>query len=149
MSITYFHPCCPNCDEAAKNGHLQCLWFLHVNGHSFSSGACNLAAKGGHLPCLRYLHQNGCFWNAAVADDAAWYGHFDCLKYLQENGCSLNDQTSLDTVWNGHKKYLKYNMSILKFIVLFKIYAIRFRKRYYTPGNKGFFNVMQRLQNNL
>ena len=52
-----------------------------------TTSATRCAAKNGHLDCLRYLHENGCPWNEDATWGAAENGHMDCLKYLHENGC--------------------------------------------------------------
>ena len=39
---------------ARKNGHLDCLKYLHEHGCPWDEGTCLAAAKNGHLNCLNY-----------------------------------------------------------------------------------------------
>ena len=58
-NITFCNECkCPN--DAAKNGHLECLKYLHENGCPWDKWSCEFASKNGHLEILKYLHENGC-----------------------------------------------------------------------------------------
>ena len=47
------------CDNAAKNGHLECLEYAHKNGYPLGEDA----AMNGHLDCLQYAHENGFPWD--------------------------------------------------------------------------------------
>ena len=67
---------------AARNGHLECLKYLHENGLPWGTWTCCSAAFGGHLKCLKYLHENGCPWDEGTCSQAAKYGRLECLKYL-------------------------------------------------------------------
>ena len=56
-------PFCDECkcaNDAAKNGHIRCLKYLHKNRRPWDARACNAAAANGHIECLEYLHKNGC-----------------------------------------------------------------------------------------
>lgn len=80
-------------DNAARNGHLDILTFLHENrSEGCSKYAMDLAAKFGQLECIKFLHFNrteGCTLSAM--DNAAKHGHLDVVQWLYENrteGCS-------------------------------------------------------------
>lgn len=45
-----------------------------------------LAAKQGHLDCLRYLHENGYETNRDICEASLTAGHLDCLEYLLDVG---------------------------------------------------------------
>ena len=47
------------CHEAAENGDLECLKYLHENGYPWYSNTCKSAAASGNLECLKYAHENG------------------------------------------------------------------------------------------
>jgi hypothetical protein len=51
---------CKNTNDAAKNGHLDCLVYAYTNGCGWDKRTCELAAENGHLKCLQYAHDNGC-----------------------------------------------------------------------------------------
>jgi len=102
------------CSNAALNGHLDCLAFLHErarapwdwrtaawaagNGHLhilkylleceyevFDKKACQYAAAGGHLDCLKCLHEVAKVpLDSRIANAAAEYGHLNILEYLVE-----------------------------------------------------------------
>ena len=59
-----------------------------------STNYCKQAAYNGHLECLRYLHENGCPWDGWTCIFAAKYGHLYCLQYAHENGCPWDSSTS-------------------------------------------------------
>ena len=71
------------CNIAAKNGHLDCLKYLHENG-------CHWAARNGHLECLKYAHENRCPWTADTCEYASKNNHIECIKYAHEHGCSCH-----------------------------------------------------------
>ena len=48
------------CSRMARNGKLELLKFLRVQGCPWDRSTCSEAAKNGHLECLKYLHENGC-----------------------------------------------------------------------------------------
>jgi hypothetical protein len=68
------------CAEAAKNGHLDILIFLHQNGCPWDEWTCRKAAENGHIECLKYAHENGCPWNEVTCLFAAKYDNLECLK---------------------------------------------------------------------
>jgi hypothetical protein len=68
--------------EAATNGHIDCLQWLHQHGAPLYYISSSNAAKNGHLSCLKYLIENGCRFDQYIASQAAEYGHLDCLQYL-------------------------------------------------------------------
>ena len=53
----------------------------------WDSGTCSDAAVNGHLPALKYLHENGCPWSSSTCHFAAWHKHWDCLQYAVDNKC--------------------------------------------------------------
>ena len=72
---------------AAKNGHLECLKYLHENGCPWDEKTCSKAAENGQLECLKYAHEKGCPWNEDTCSCANSNGHLECLQYARENGC--------------------------------------------------------------
>ena len=85
-----FNQNCYDCEtilDAAKNGHLDCLKYAHVNGWPWDKNVCVMAAKNGHLDCLKYAHVNECPWDRDTCTMAARNGHINCLNYAHENGC--------------------------------------------------------------
>jgi ankyrin repeat protein len=74
------------CEYAAKNGHLDCLKYLHETVKApWSSYTANGAALCGHLHILEYLVERK--YNKYVetaCQYAAKFGHLDCLKYLHK-----------------------------------------------------------------
>jgi hypothetical protein len=107
------------CWYAAKNGHLECLKYLHEevqvpwnsdtatsaaeNGHlhileylverkydEFSGWACWNAAENGHLDCLKFLHETAkAPWDSYTVQFAHQNNHPECLQYLLDNDCPL------------------------------------------------------------
>ncbi|MDV3051096.1 MAG: ankyrin repeat domain-containing protein [Planktomarina sp.] len=107
------------CANAAENGHLEVLKYLHeeakvpwgwmtanfaaANGHLHileylverkfdqrSEGACVWAAKNGHLDCLVYLRETAkAPWDEYAVREAHENNHPECLQYLLDNDCPL------------------------------------------------------------
>ncbi|CAL6381818.1 unnamed protein product [Bathycoccus prasinos] len=107
------------CADAAENGHLECLKYLHedakapwdeytaiwaaAKGHlhileylverkfdKYGVCACAFAAEIGHFDCLKYLHETAkAPWDSASVQGAHWNNHTECLQYLLDNNCPL------------------------------------------------------------
>ena len=96
------------CSNAARNGHLPALQYLHENGCPWDQWACCQAAVNGHLPALQYLHENGCPWNKWTCKYVADVGHLPVLQYLHENGCPWDWDTCYYAAYNKHWDCLQY-----------------------------------------
>ena len=109
------------CANAAENGHLECLKYLHEeanapwdmgtaiwaaeNGHlhileylverkydQYSTRVCWEAAENGHLDCLQYLHETAkAPWDYLAVRVARNNKHTECVQYLLDNDCPLPD----------------------------------------------------------
>ena len=51
---------CEDCTNAAVNGHLEVLKWLHEKGAPWNENACYYAAFNGHLETFKWLLVNGC-----------------------------------------------------------------------------------------
>ena len=104
------------CSRMARNGKLELLKFLRVQGCPWDRSTCSEAAKNGHLECLKYLHENGCPWDGFTCYNAAGNGHLECLQYAHENGCPWNEkmldseikEPCCNAAYFGHLECLKY-----------------------------------------
>ena len=97
------------CENAALNGHLDCLKYAHENDYEWNRWTCNNAIKNGHLECLKYAHKNKCPFDYYLSSIlAAQYGQLECLKYVHENGCEMYEETCMYAALNGHLEILKY-----------------------------------------
>ena len=117
-------------DEAAENGHLNIVKWLHENRtEGCSTKAIDDAAGNGFLDVVKWLHENrteGC--TTSAIDLAAISGHFDIVKFLHENrteGCTnkafdgiFNPSFYLDfsTYYKQKEKIDSNNKTILKFL---------------------------------
>lgn len=97
-----------SCSMAAKEGHILCLQYAHMNGCSWNALTCSAAAKAGHLDCLIYARSNGCPWNGTTSSASALGGHLDCLTYAHVNGCAWNVTTCFNAARGGHLNCLRY-----------------------------------------
>jgi hypothetical protein len=107
------------CADAAENGHLEILKYLHEeakapwywytatwaaeNGHlhileylverkydKYDEYACWYAARNGYLDCLKYLHETAkAPWDYWAVRYAHENNHTECVQYLLENNCPL------------------------------------------------------------
>lgn len=74
----------PDCvDEAASNGHVSVVCWLHENNQLCTFKAMDGAAENGHLEIVQWLHENrteGCTTEAM--DKAAANGYLDVVQWL-------------------------------------------------------------------
>ena len=90
------------CENAAENGQLECLKYLHEEGKApWDSRTAAWAAENGHLHILEYLVERKFDkYSELACMRAAKYGHLDCLKYLHETAKAPWDE---DAVYHAHK----------------------------------------------
>lgn len=71
---------------------LDCFIYAHQHGMCALSSnyTCN-AAGNGQLELLKYLHEQGCPWHEDAAELATFYDHADCLEYVLSHGCPYTD----------------------------------------------------------
>jgi hypothetical protein len=95
--------------EASKYGHLNCLKYALENGCDWNYFTSYNAVKYGHLDCLKYMHQFGCrFFKRHFTRIAAEFGHLDCLKYILENDGEWDEVAPVNAASNGHMECFKY-----------------------------------------
>jgi len=82
------------CEEAAANGRLEVLRWLHEEcKEKWDAYTANAAAANGHLPCLQYAVGAGCEWDEAVCHSAAIYGYSHVLRWARANGAPWRPHT--------------------------------------------------------
>lgn len=98
-------------DEAAWNGHLSIVQWLHENrSEGCTAQAMDLAAAANHLDVDQWLHTNrteGCMRKAM--DAAAGNGHLEMVQWLHENraeGCTTDAMTKAAAA--GHLDVVKW-----------------------------------------
>lgn len=123
------------CAEAAANGHVECLAYLHGQGCPWDGRTCTMAARGGHIECLDFARKHGCPcrsgamseaarrgdvsliehliargcpWDESVCEAAAEGGHLECLCFLRERGCPWDADTCAAAAAGGHLACLEY-----------------------------------------
>jgi len=63
---------------------------LSVSMINITEMACQWAAKNGHFDCLKYLHETAkAPWNSQAVRHAHEKKHPDCVQYLLDNDCPL------------------------------------------------------------
>ena len=97
-------------NEAADHGNLEMVKYCVANECPMSERACAFAAKNGHLECLKYVHEEAkAPWDSRTAEWAAENGHLHILEYLVEH---TYDEYNVMACWcaamNGHLDCLKY-----------------------------------------
>ena len=78
---------------AAENGHLHILEYLverKYDQFDEDKDACENAAMNGHLDCLKFLHETAkAPWNYWCVQVAHESNNPECLQYLLDNNCPL------------------------------------------------------------
>ncbi len=91
------------CALAAKYGRLQILKCIRETyDFAWDKWACYNAASEGHLSILRYLHKHKCPLDADATIMAAKNGFLDCLQYLVKKGCEISSNALFEAVKHGH-----------------------------------------------
>ncbi len=96
---------------AAGQGNLEMVKYCVANEFSIGTGACACAARNGHLECLKYLHEEAkAPWDSLTASWAAQNGHLHILEYLVEckHEFKLDILACQYAAMNGHLDCLKY-----------------------------------------
>ena len=82
---------------AAAKGHLHVLEYLVERKYEYSEWACMHTAKNGHLDCLKYLHETAkAPWNLWAMREAHANNQTECLQYLLDNDCPLPNDWSYE-----------------------------------------------------
>jgi hypothetical protein len=82
---------------AAAKGHLHVLEYLVERKYEYSEWACMHTAKNGHLDCLKYLHETAkAPWNLWAMREAHANNQTECLQYLLDNDCPLPEDWSYE-----------------------------------------------------
>jgi hypothetical protein len=75
---------------AAEQGNLEMVKYFVTNGCPIDAFSCSNAAENGHLDCLKYLHEDvKAPWNCEAVQMARENNHSECLQYLLDNDCPL------------------------------------------------------------
>jgi hypothetical protein len=97
-------------DNAAANGHLEMIKWLHGQHAWCTKQAMNLAASNDHLDVVRFLHENraeGCTTDAM--DLAAANGHLETVQWLHHNRTEGCTQFAMDSAAkNGFFEVVKW-----------------------------------------
>jgi len=122
-------------DDAALNGHFDCLQYAVDHGGQWTEEAPANAVISGNFDMLRYLHEKGCPFDYRVprravilgrmdmlcyAFDkecdferdlitlAAKYGRVDMMRYLHERDFPIEPEAQVLAAANNHLECLKY-----------------------------------------
>ena len=83
--------------------------FCVANERPVHADTCANAAENGHLEVLKYLHEEAKVpWGWNTAAWAALQGHLHILEYLVERKFDEFDETCIPAAGNGHLDCLKY-----------------------------------------
>jgi hypothetical protein len=100
-------------EEMAKNGHLDCLIFLHENGYRLHDGPYDTStfynvALSGSLECLIFLKEQNVPYCRHSPKVFAKNGNLECLKWLCENNYPVTHESIICAAENGHLECFTY-----------------------------------------
>jgi hypothetical protein len=93
---------------AAKDGNLDALVWVKLQGLNWSYKTCGAAANGGYFELLKWARANGCPWNSDTTYIAAQRGHFEILQWARTNGCPWNSGVCAAAAGAGRIDILEY-----------------------------------------
>lgn len=114
-----------DCDQepsniAARNGHVDCLWFITTNGAAWSDFTLGLSSYHNHQKCFKTLVKNNNFHYCDTAISyVVHHRNLEGLKFLMEHVFKIETElaeivTKLDQIDNPDEKLLlemkKYNL---------------------------------------
>ena len=110
------HTWSERCATAAiQNNHLECLQYAVANGCTLAVNACELAAREGHLDCLMYLHTQKQPFGPKISVEAVRGGALQSsyletriLEYVCNHGGTITEAAFLEAVKLGSLPILKY-----------------------------------------
>lgn len=97
--------CTEPVDNDTYNTHLQTLLSRR---EEWTKWTIAYAARNGHLECLKYLHQHGCVWTEETLRGAVTCKQVECLKYAYENGCPFDIETVVKEIETEHRRLMTY-----------------------------------------
>jgi Ankyrin repeats (3 copies) len=100
----------PSMDWAARNGHMDCLEWLHSHGmDNTTTDAMDQAAEFNRIDVLEWLYSHGMDRTTTNAMDwAARNGHLDCLEWLHSHGKECTTKAMDWAAKNGQLATLKW-----------------------------------------
>ncbi len=104
------------CAEAAKQGNLKTLDWLHFKWCPWNDEVYRKAAEHGHIKCLRYAYAYNIKGKSIICTAAALGGYLECLRFAFEEVRNENDSlvcrpsisTILDIVKSGRLDGVDY-----------------------------------------
>lgn len=93
---------------AVKNGNLQLLISLKINGYDMSTQIINTAALYGHLHILIWLHQHKCKFDKYTMLNAVCSGNIEVVKWLHSVSVECEETASLEASRKGYYDILKF-----------------------------------------
>lgn len=99
------------CVEAAKNGHVNILQYMHNKGYGISSRAFKYASMNGHIDVLRFAKRNNYSLNNDVWEFAAANNRVDVLQFAVDNDYVFNDKVWTFAARHGHIDVLRFAVS--------------------------------------
>ena len=100
---------------AIQNNQLECLQYAVANGCTLAANACELAAREGHMDCLVYLHSQKQPLGPNISVEAVRGGDLQSsyletriLEYVRNHGGTITQAAFLEAVKLGNLPNLKY-----------------------------------------
>lgn len=96
------------CVAATRNGHIDCLIYMHYEDCPRNENICFYASQRGHLECLGFAYQSGYKFDANLYFTMAYFGnHYGCMAYIIANAPELEEQICCESNIDLYRAYKK------------------------------------------
>ena len=134
-------------DNAAKNGHLECVKYLVINGAPIEDSSIDFACAAGHLDIVKFLYNYLKKFTFENLDNSIKSGNFELFKFVYTSGAPRSRYTSCS---DADEIFLTAatakNTAVIKFLIDNKL-DLGSPSPIFAAAFSGNLEIMQLLEN--